>query len=366
MSASAAVSREPRGSAVNGRRALARRPLLFACLIAVLIAAIALSLSLGSVDIPLSDIVRALTGGEASRDAWTNIVLRFRLPKVLTAALAGAALSVGGLLMQTLFRNPLADPFVLGISSGASLGVALVILAIGAPGVALLAGFGLAGDLGIAAAASIGAGLVMLLVLLIASRIRDRVALLIVGLMLGYAVGALVSLLLFFSIPERIQAFINWGFGSFGGVTWGQMPIFAPIVIGGLLLCATLAKPLNALLLGESYAASLGVRLGRVRLAIIVGVGLMAGAVTAFCGPIGFLGIAAPHLARSLFGTSDHRITIPAALIVGALLAIAADLIAQAPGSRTVLPLNAVTALFGAPVVILAILRWRGLRASFE
>lgn len=343
----------------------ARRVLILAILLLLLMGAFGLSLSLGSVSIPFQDIAHVLTGGQASKDAWTTIILRFRLPKALTAMLAGAALSVGGLMMQTLFRNPLADPFVLGISSGASLGVALVVLTIGAPGLALLAGLGLVGDFGLTAAASVGAGLIMILVLAAANRVKSSVTLLILGLMVGYAVGALVSLLLFFSIPERIQAYINWTFGSFGGVTWGQMVIFAPVILVGLVICLTLAKPLNALLLGEAYAASLGVRLARVRLWIIIGVGLLAGAVTAFCGPIGFLGIAAPHLGRALVGTSDHRILTPTAMLVGALMALFADFIAQAPGSQTVLPLNAVTALLGAPIVIFVILRGRALRSSF-
>jgi iron complex transport system permease protein len=319
-----------------------------------------LSLSLGSVSIPFDEIIRALTGGETSRAAWTNIIMQFRLPKMLTALLAGAALGVGGLLMQTLFRNPLADPFVLGVSSGASLGTALVVLAIGTPGAVLLAGLGLTGDLALAAAASIGAGLVVALVGAAASRLRHNNGVLIIGVMLGYGVSALVSVMLFFSIPERVQVFVNWGFGSFSGVTWGQMVIFAPTVITGLALCAALVKPLNALLLGEAYAASLGVRLGRVRAALIVSVGLLAGVVTAFCGPIGFLGIASPHLARALFRTSDHRLLIPAVVLLGAGLAVAADLIASMPGSRLVLPLNAVTALFGAPVVIVVIMRGGG------
>lgn len=338
----------------------------FGLLLGGLLLLAGLSLSLGSVDIPLSDILQVMGGGDASRSAWTIIIRDFRLPKALTAVLAGAALGAGGLLMQTLFRNPLADPFTLGISSGASLGVALAVLAVGAPGMALMAGLGLAGDAALAAAAGTGAALMMTLVLVLAQLIRDRVALLIVGLMMGYAVGALVSLLLFFSIPERIQAFINWGFGTFSGVTWGQMPIFAPVILVGLALCAALAKPLNGLLLGEAYAVSLGVRLGRVRLTIVASVGVMAGAVTAFCGPIGFLGVAAPHLSRALFGTADHRVTVPASMAIGALLALLADLLAGAPGSRLVLPLNAVTALFGAPLVILMILRWRGLRSSFS
>lgn len=354
----AVASPSARREQVRGR-ASARLPIAFTLVIVGVLILVLLSLSLGSVTIPLNEIARALTGGETSRAAWTNIVMQFRLPKTLTALLAGAALGVGGLLMQTLFRNPLADPFVLGVSSGASLGAALVVLAIGTPGAALLAGLGLTGDLALAAAASAGAGAVVALVGIAAGRLRHNSGVLIIGVMVGYGVSALVSVLLFFSIPERVQAFVNWGFGSFSGVTWGQMLIFAPSVAVGLVLCVVLVKPLNALLLGEAYAASLGVRLGQVRTVIIVSVGLLAGAVTAFCGPIGFLGIAAPHLARAAFRTSDHRVLIPAVMLLGAGLAVAADLIATLPGSRLVLPLNAVTALFGAPMVIAVIVRGR-------
>lgn len=340
--------------------------LLLIVLLAALVGVLLLSLALGSVPIPLDEILRVLAGGEASRESWTSIVLRFRLPKALTALLAGAALSVGGLQMQTLFRNPLVDPFVLGISSGASLGVALVVLAVGAPGIALLAGVSLVGDVGLVVAASLGSGLVLSVVLLVARRVQNSVTLLIVGLMFGYAISAFVSLLLYFSIAERIQAYVNWSFGSFGGVTWSQMPIFAAAILAGLLIAFLLSKALNALLLGETYARSMGMNVQRARGWIIVSTALLAGTVTAFCGPIGFLGIAVPHICRSLFQTSDHRILIPAAILMGGIAAIAADLIAQVPGSRIVLPLNAITALFGAPVVIWIILRGRGLKASFD
>ena len=325
-----------------------------------------LSLALGSVPIPLDDILRVLLGGDASREVWTDIILKFRLPKALTALLAGAALGVGGLQMQTLFRNPLVDPFVLGISSGASLGVALVVLAVGAPGMALLAGASLEGDVGLVLAASLGSGLVLSVVLMAARRVQSSVTLLILGLMFGYAISAFVSLLLYFSIAERIQAYVNWSFGSFGGVTWGQMPIFAVTILIGLAVAFALSKSLNALLLGETYARSMGMNVQRARGWIIISTALLAGTVTAFCGPIGFLGIAVPHICRSLFGTSHHRILIPATIMTGGIVAMAADLIAQVPGSRLVLPLNAITALFGAPVVIWIILRGRALKASFD
>lgn len=342
-----------------------RAPLLVV-LLALLVAAFMLSLALGSVSIPLGEIVRVLAGGQASRDAWTSIILKFRLPKALTAVLAGAALGVGGLQMQTLFRNPLADPFVLGISSGASLGVALVVLTVSTTSMVLLAGLNLLGDLSLAVAASLGSAAALGIVLLVARRVTSSVTLLIVGLMFGYAVSAVVSLLLYFSIAQRIQAYVNWTFGSFGGVTWDQMRVFAPVILAGLALAFLLSKSLNALLLGETYARSMGMNVPRARRLIILSTSLLAGVVTAFCGPIGFLGIAVPHICRSLFNTSDHRILVPASILMGGIVAVLADLVAQAPGTQIVLPLNAITALIGAPVVIWIILRGRGLKATFD
>ena len=323
------------------------------------------SLSLGSVNIPLSDIVAVLLGGEATKSTWTTIVLKFRLPKAITGALAGAALAVSGLQMQTLFRNPLAGPFVLGINSGASLGVALVVLSVGTTGATLLAGLGVLGDFGLVAAASLGAAAVLGLVLLVSRRVQNSMTLLILGLMFGYATSAMVSLLLYFSIAEQIQAYINWTFGTFGSVTWPQMQVMAPAILVGLVVAYFSIKSLNALLLGEAYARSLGLTVKTARLWTIASASILAGTVTAFCGPIAFLGIAVPHLCRSLFGTSDHRVLLPAVTILGATLALVADLVAQLPGSQLTLPLNAVTALIGAPVVTWIILRRRNLRASF-
>ncbi len=353
--------------AVDGRAwpRLGMRRAALVGLLSLLVVVFLLSLAVGSVSIPLEDILKTLTGGEASRPAWTSIVLRIRLPKALTAALAGAALAVSGLQMQTLFRNPLAGPFVLGVSSGASLGVALVVLTTGVGGGMMLAGVSLLGDFGLALAAGLGAGAVMGLILVVARRVDSSITLLLLGLMFGYGTGALVSLLLYFSIPERIQAYVNWTFGSFGSVTWSQMRVFAPAVIIGLVIGHLIVKPLNALLLGEAYAHSLGLNVRRARRLIIVSTAILAGAVTAFCGPIGFLGIAVPHLCRSLFNTSDHRVVVPGCAVLGATLALVADWVAQVPGSPITLPLNAVTALLGAPVVVWVILRRRNLRASF-
>ena len=344
--------------------------LLLAGLALIALAVFLLSLAVGSVRIPIDEIVAVLLGGDASKPAWATIVLKFRLPKALTAMLAGAALSVSGLQMQTLFRNPLAGPFVLGISSGASLGVALTVLlagvAVGLGGsTSLLAGISLAGDTSLALSAIAGSGLVLLLVMSVARKVQSGMTILILGLMFGYTTSALVSVLIYFSVAERIQAYISWTFGSFGGVTWRQLQVMAPAIVLGLAGGHLLMKPLNALLLGETYALSLGLNVGRVRLGVIGSSAVLAGVVTAFCGPIGFLGIAVPHLCRSLLHTSDHRLLLPAVSFMGATLALGADIIAGLPGSQLTLPLNAVTALLGAPVVIWVILRQRNLREAF-
>lgn len=330
-----------------------------------LVALFVIRIAVGSARIPIADIVMVLTGGEASKSSWTVIVINHRLPRAITAVLAGAALSVSGLMMQTLFRNPLAGPFVLGVSSGASLGVALVVLTSGTIGGTLLAGVGLGLDVGTAMASGLGAGLTMLIVVLVASRVRSAMTLLILGLMFGYMTSAMVSLLLYFSIPEQIQAYIRWTFGSFGGVSWSEMRVLAPAVMIGLFMAFSLSKSLNALLLGETYAASMGLRVMRTQVLIVISTALLTGVVTAFCGPIGFVGVAVPHLCRSLFNTSDHRLLVPASMIVGAITALVAALIAQVPGSESILPLNPVTAIIGAPVVISVIMRQRNLHKTF-
>ena len=338
---------------------------LFPGMAAALLGLFALSLGFGSVSIPLDSVLAILWDGAGEKPSWTHIIHSIRLPRALTAVLAGAALSASGLQMQTLFRNPLADPFILGISAGASLGVALVVLGTGVTGGGLLAGLGFLGQAGVVAAAVAGAALVLVLVLLVGRRLQHAMTLLILGLMFGYLTGAVVSVLLYFSIPEQVQAYVLWTFGSFGAVTWGQLAILGPVVLAGLGIAGLLVKPLNALLLGETYARSMGLGARRARLWIIASAALLAGAVTACCGPIGFLGVAVPHLCRALFNTSDHRVLLPACLLSGGMLAVAADLVARLPGTQATLPLNAVTALIGAPVVTWIILRRRSLRQAF-
>ena len=315
-----------------------------------------LSLVLGSVAIPLADIARILLGGEPTQPTWSAIVLQLRLPKALTALFVGASLGVAGALMQTFFRNPLAGPFILGVSAGASLGVAIVILITGTLGSVLLAGSSALGDLGMTVAASLGAALSLGLVLLVARRVQNTVTLLLVGIMLASFTSGLVSILLHFSIPERIQAYVRWTFGSFGGVSLGQLPILLPILCLGLLLAYLQCKALNALLLGEDYARSLGVNVWRARIGILLAAAILGGAVTAYCGPIAFLGLAIPHLCRGIFQTADHRALFLPLLLIGGSTAQLAALVASLPGSPYALPLNAVAALIGVPVVLRVLL----------
>lgn len=336
----------------------------FAALLALAAVFFVASLASGSAAIPAADVLRILAGAAVGPASWTTIVHEFRLPKAVTALLAGAALAVSGLLMQTLFRNPLAGPYVLGLSAGASLGVALVVLAAAGGGAGLVAGLGLAGELGLVTAACAGAGAVLALVLAAARRVSN-LTLLILGVLFGYAVSALVTVLVHFSAAERIQAYLAWTFGSFGAVTWSELAVLAPALVLGLAAAFVLAKPLNALLLGERYAESLGLTVRRARFAILLATAVLAGGVTAFCGPVGFIGVAVPHLARGYFHAADHRVLVPGTALAGAVVALLSDLVAQLPGSASNLPLNAVTALLGAPVIIAVILRRRGLEASF-
>ncbi|MCJ7696254.1 MAG: iron ABC transporter permease [Anaerolineaceae bacterium] len=338
---------------------------IFGLMLLVLLLVLILNLALGSVDIPLKNVLGILFGQGSDKRSWIDIILKFRLPKAITAILVGAALSISGLQMQTLFRNPLADPFILGINSGAGLGVALVILGFGTTGSLLLAGLGLFGDLSLAIAASLGAGAVLFLVLLVGRRVRNPITLLIMGLMFGYTTSALVSLLIYFSIPERIQTYTTWSFGSFGGVTWSQLWVMVPAVILGLIIAYFQPKSLNALLLGEEYAKTMGLNIKRTRFWILLGASILAGTVTAFCGPIGFIGVAVPHLCRSMLNTSDHKILLPAVTIVGAIVALLADVIAQLPGSQFILPINVVTSLMGAPFIIWVIIRQRRMQSTF-
>ncbi|CAM2781102.1 iron ABC transporter permease [Prescottella defluvii] len=332
-------------------------------LAAFVVVAVVLAVSVGSVTIPFDATARYLLTGDAGNARWTTLVADIRLPRVVTAACAGAALAVAGLLMQTLFANPLADPYILGVSSGASLGVALVVLGSGT-GAGVFAAVAGTGRLGIAAAAAIGALVVLLVVLAISRWIRSVVTLLIVGVMVGSVTSAVVSLLVAFSQPAQMQQFILWSLGSYSGASWSDLRVLIPAVVVGIMLAATLVRPLNAMLLGEDYAHSMGVHMLRTRTVAITSAALLAGAVTAFCGPIAFLGIAVPHLARLVLGTSDHRVLLPGAVLMGAAVSLLCSVVAQLPGRDGVLPLNVVTALVGAPVVILVLMRSRQTKAG--
>jgi iron complex transport system permease protein len=337
-------------------------------LVLLLLLAFVLDLSTGTIHIPLRDILRVFfspsgsgadpLGPHSPDPAWQYIMKSIRLPKACTAVLAGCGLSVGGLQMQTLFRNPLADPAILGITSGASLGVAAVMLAGGSmTALSAIATLGVSGSWLVITAACIGAGAVMVVVLILSRRLRDNVMMLIVGLMIGSLTLALVSIWQYFSNPEEVKEYLLWTFGSLGGVTGSQLSMLTGVVIVGLIVCVLSSKMLDALLLGENYARSMGLNVRSARVIIICSTSLMAGSITAFCGPIGFIGIAVPHIARSLFNTSSHRILIPACCGIGALLLLLCDTFAQLPGSQTVLPINVITSLVGAPLVIALLLR---------
>ncbi|WP_457574832.1 iron chelate uptake ABC transporter family permease subunit [Desulfolithobacter sp.] len=326
-----------------------------------------LDLGTGTVAIPPDQVLAILLGHPPERPSWQAIVLLFRLPKALTAAGAGAALALSGLMMQTLFRNPLAGPSVLGISSGASLGVALVVLgaAMGQRGARLIEGLGTGGNLTLVLASALGAILVLAAILVAARFVDNVMTLLIIGLLGGLALNAVVSVLIHFSRPELVQAYLSWTFGSFSSVTWREMRVFLPVLLLFSLLSLLVGKPLNGLLLGETYARSMGLGYLGVRLTVIGLTAVLVGCVTAYCGPVAFIGIAVPHLARAAAATSDHRILLPVSAALGAVVALGADILAQLPGSATVLPLNAVTALIGSPVIIWFILRRQRLQRDF-
>lgn len=333
----------------------------------VLVFLFLLDIVLGSVHIPLKSVIGILLGKGSESLAWEKIITTIRLPKAATAVIAGAALSVSGLQMQTLFRNPLAGPSVLGISAGASLGVAVVMLASGGAANAFaIRQLGLGGSWLIVLAATLGAMAVLLIVLAIAVRIKDNIVLLIVGIMVGNVTISVISIWQYFSEPEQVQDYLIWTFGSLGGVLGSQLSVLAMVVALGLLISFTAAKSLNVLLLGENYARSLGMSTFYVRVSVIAATSFLAGSVTGFCGPIGFIGIAVPHLTRSILDTSDHRFLMPSCCLVGAILMLGCDIIAQTPGSQTTLPINAVTALIGSPVVIWVIMKNRNLKSSFS
>ena len=311
-----------------------------------------LNLVLGSVSIPLRAVWNILWGTGNESVIWQNIIWKSRVPQALTALAAGAGLSVSGLQMQTVFRNPLAGPSVLGISSGASMGVAFVVLLSGSLGGVALSKLGFMGEIALTIAAIAGSLSIMALIVFVSQKVRGNVTLLIIGVMIGYIANAVIGVLKFFSVEEDIRAYVIWGLGSFARVSGDQMTLFICIMVVLLPLSFLLVKTLNLLLLGDAYARNLGLNIKRARLLVITCSGVLVAIVTAYCGPIIFLGLAVPHLCRGMFRTSDHRILMPASLLAGASLALVCNLIARMPGFEGALPVNSVTALVGSPVVM--------------
>jgi len=316
-----------------------------------------LNLLLGSVSIPARDVVSILLGNEASKASWQFIVLESRLPQAITATLCGAALAVSGLMLQTAFRNPLAGPSVFGINSGAGLGVALVMLFLG--GGLSVGSVSITGFAAILSAAFVGAMTVMAIIFFFSTLVRNSVMLLIIGIMIGYISNSAISLLNFFATDEGVKSYMVWGMGSFGGVSMANMPVFAIVTIAGLFGALLLIKPLNALMLGDRYAENLGVNIMRVRNWLLIVTGVLTAITTAFCGPVAFIGLAVPHIARLLLTTDNHRQLLPATLLCGSVVALVCNLICYLPGESGVIPLNAVTPLIGAPVIIYVIARKR-------
>ncbi len=317
-----------------------------------------LSLTLGSVTIPIQKIGAILFSDQEVKESWRLIIFNFRIPKLITACFVGAGLSVSGLLMQTLFRNPLAEPYILGISSGASLGVSIVVLV---GGVALQSLMAVLGSWVVIFASIVGSITVMLIITLLASRFKDVAGLLIVGVMIGSATSAIMIMLQYFSNAQQVQDYLIWTLGSLGNVTWEKLPYLIGFVILSISFSFGILNSLNAYLLGEEYAMSLGVNIRKVRFIVILSSSISAAVITAFCGPIGFIGIAVPHFTRILLKTSNHKKVIPISILVGANVMLFCDIIATAPWSETVFPINAITALLGAPIVISVLLKRKGL-----
>ena len=327
-----------------------RNTILFLILTLLLLVSLLLNISFGQVAIPLKEVFKSLLGSPPSKETWEYIIINFRLPKAITAILVGIGLSISGLLMQTLFRNPLAGPYVLGLSSGSSLGVAFVIL-----GAGILPNFLseiLLSSFGIIIASCLGSLSVLLLVLLVSSKLRDTMSVLIVGLMFSSFASAIVSVLTYFSTAEQLQKFTFWSLGSIGNLSWNNIIFLSNAVLIGLVLSLFSIKSLDALLLGENYARSLGLNIKKSRLIIIFATSILAGSITAFAGPIAFIGLAVPHLAKLLFQTSNHKILFFSTILIGAIIMLFCDMVSQMPGMDFTLPINAITSIIGAPIVI--------------
>jgi iron complex transport system permease protein len=339
------------------RQALIYYPLLL-CLLLALFAG---GLVFGSVHIPLDSVIRILSGNDTERLAWQNIVLQSRLPQAITALMAGASLAVSGLLLQTLFRNPLAGPSILGISDGANLGVAAILLYFGGS-MNMAAELPFSGYVALILASLIGAGCVLALIIYFSTKVRSNVMLLIIGIMIGYLASSLISVLNYYASSDRIHAFVMWGLGNFSGVSMQQLPYYGSAAFIGLLMAVLLIKPLNALLLGEMYAANLGVKIKRTRIFILLCTGLLTATTTAFCGPISFIGLAVPHVARLMLGSSNHKMLVPVTLLSGACFALLCNLLMVLPEMNNMLPLNAITPMLGAPVIIYVIVNRKNIQ----
>lgn len=324
-------------------------------LVLVIFALFILNLVMGSISIPVEDTFRILLGEDDVKPSWQYIILNSRLPQALTAILCGGALAASGLMLQTAFRNPLAGPSIFGINSGAGLGVALVMLFLG--GSISAGSVSLSGFVAVLVAAFIGAMLVMMLIFFFSTIVRNHVMLLIIGIMIGYISNSAISLLNFFATDEGVRSYMVWGLGSFGGVSMKMMPVFASITLLGLAGSLMLIKPLNALMLGDRYAENLGINIIKVRNWLLIVTGILTAITTAFCGPVAFIGLAVPHIARLLLTTDNHRSLLPATILMGAVIALLCNLITILPGESGVIPLNAVTPIMGAPVIIYVILK---------
>ena len=318
-----------------------------------------INLAFGSVSIPLDQVANILTGGSSGKASWDFIILQSRLPQAITAIFCGASLAVSGLMLQTYFRNPLAGPSVLGISNGASLGVAIVMLALGGTlGAAGEMGTGLklTGSVLVIIAAFAGAVIITMLYLVVTRFIKSNLIILILGIMVGYMTSSVVTLLNFFATVENVHSFVSWGMGSFSNVTTARLPLLCGTSLVGIIIALALTKSFNMLLLGENYAANLGANLSRIRSMVLISTGILTAVTTAFCGPVSFIGLAVPHIARLLINSEDHRVLLPATLMSGAAIAMLCNIISVLP-QQMIIPLNAVTPLFGAPVIIYIILK---------
>ncbi|MDD7318963.1 MAG: iron ABC transporter permease [Prevotella sp.] len=329
----------------------------FLLMMLVIVAMFFVNLMLGTVKIPIADVWDILTGGDDSSMVWQNIIMKSRLPQALTAMVAGAGLAISGLQMQTVFHNPLAGPSVLGISNGASLGVGLMVLVSGSIGGVAMSSLGIAGNAALSLGAIIGSLSVMSLIVYVAQRVKGNVTLLIIGVMIGYVATAIIGVLKYFAAEEDLRAYVVWGLGSFSRVSAGQVWLFVTLMAVLIPLSMLLVKTMNLLLLGEDYARNLGLDIRRSRLLVIGCSGVLVAIVTAYCGPIMFLGLAVPHLCRSIWRTGDHRVLMPATMLTGSALALVCNIIARMPGFEGALPINSVTALVGAPIVAMVLFK---------